>query len=60
MARKPKETTERKGNVLRIRLTDVERAVLDEAAKQKSFETSTWARSELIGLARKILAQKTK
>jgi len=37
-------------NVLRIRLTDVERQRLDEEASSVGLETSTWARSELLRL----------
>jgi hypothetical protein len=59
MAGRPKKPEgESRGNVLRIRLTDDERAQLDQAAAARSLETSTWARSELIALARKILTQK--
>jgi uncharacterized protein (DUF1778 family) len=50
MAR-PKKA-ERKENVLRIRLTDDERSMLDEAAAERSLDTSTWARSELLTLAK--------
>ena len=45
--------------MLRIRMTDEERALLEEAAKLKSLETSTWARSELVALARKVLGRKS-
>jgi len=45
----------RKENVLRIRLTDEERGALDAAASERSLETSTWARSELLGIAKKSL-----
>ena len=58
MARPLKEPTERKANVLRIRLTPDEREQLDRAAKSKSLETSTWARSELMALAKKIVGGK--
>ena len=44
--------------MLRIRMTEADRALMEEAAKSKSLETSTWARSELVGLARKILKGK--
>jgi hypothetical protein len=44
-----------RGNVLRIRLTSKERALLDQAAASKTLETSTWARSELVALAKKQL-----
>jgi Mg-chelatase subunit ChlD len=35
-------------------LTEEERTLLEEAAKSRSLETSTWARSELVALARKV------
>jgi uncharacterized protein (DUF1778 family) len=41
--------------MLRIRMTEEERTLLDEAARVKSLQLSSWARSELIALARKIL-----
>lgn len=55
--KKPKG--EAKDQVLRIRLTDADRALLDEAARERSLDTSTWARSELITLARRTLAKKS-
>ncbi len=51
--RKKKPEGEVRENVLRIRLTDEERALLDAAAKERVLETSTWARAELISLAKK-------
>jgi len=55
MTGRPKKTdAEAKTYMLRIRMTEGERALLDKAAKAKSLETSTWARSELVSLARKI------
>jgi uncharacterized protein (DUF1778 family) len=54
MARPKKKAGEAKKNTLRIRLTEDERMALDRAAASKSLETSTWARSELMGLARKL------
>ncbi len=57
MARPKKPPGEGRENVLRIRLTDDERRALDDAAKARSLETSTWARSELIALARKSLGK---
>lgn len=46
---KPEEF--RKTNVLRIRLTESERALLDDAADEK--DTSTWARNILIRAAKR-------
>jgi len=43
--------------MLRIRMTEADRALLEEAAKSKSLETATWARSELVALAEKMLGK---
>ena len=48
---------EAKTYMLRIRMTEAERTLLEEAAKAKSLETSMWARSELVALARRLLGQ---
>ena len=56
--RHKKPESEAKTYMLRIRMTEAERATLEEAAKFKSLETSTWARSELLALARKTLKAK--
>jgi hypothetical protein len=56
--RKKKPKSEAKTYMLRIRMTEEDRALLEEAAKAKSLETSTWARSELVSLARRILGPK--
>jgi hypothetical protein len=58
MARPKKPPGEGRKNFLRIRLTEPERKLLDEAARSKSLETSTWGRSELIALARRTLGKK--
>jgi uncharacterized protein (DUF1778 family) len=58
MAGRPKKPEpETKSYMLRIRMTEEERALLEEAARFRSLETSTWARSELVTLARRILAR---
>jgi len=44
--------------MLRIRMTEEERGLLDQAAKVKSLQLSSWARSELVALARKLLGKK--
>ena len=41
--------------MLRIRMTQEDRTLLEQAAKAKSLQMSSWARSELVELARKIL-----
>jgi hypothetical protein len=59
MAGRPKKPEgEVRENVLRIRLTDSERAQLDRAAKSQDEETSTWARLELLMLAKKLLGKR--
>jgi hypothetical protein len=58
VGRNKKTAAEAKSYMLRIRMTEDERALLEAAAKSKSLETSTWARSELVALARKLLAKK--
>lgn len=55
--RQKKPESEAKTYMLRIRMTEADRALLEEAAKAKSLETSSWARSELVALAKRILAK---
>ena len=57
MAGKPKKRENVKTYMLRVRMTDADRALLEEAARTKALETSTWARTELVALARKIIKQ---
>lgn len=45
---------------LRIRLTDLEREMLDQAAGREGKSTSTWARDLLLGRARAGRAEKSK
>jgi hypothetical protein len=55
MAGRPKKTEgETRENVLRIRLTEEERAVIDRVAHDKALDTSSWARSVLVALARQL------
>lgn len=56
--RHKKPAAESKTYMLRIRMTEADRALMEEAAKSKSLETSTWARSELVALAKKIVGKK--
>ena len=51
MGRPKKPEGEVRENILRIRLTDAERAALDAAALDRGEDTSTWARTELLALA---------
>lgn len=60
MAGKPKDPDRVKTYTLRIRMTDDDRAPIEAAAAFRSLETSTWARSELVALARKLLAKAEK
>lgn len=53
MVRPKKPKGEQRQNILRIRLTDQERKQLDAAAAGKTLDTSTWARAELIELAKR-------
>lgn len=53
-----KPESQAKTYMLRIRMTEDERTLLEQAAKAKSLETSTWARSELVALAKKLLRKK--
>jgi hypothetical protein len=56
--RHKKPESEAKSYMLRIRMTEAERKLLEAAAKSRSLETSTWARSELVALARRLLKPK--
>jgi uncharacterized protein (DUF1778 family) len=59
MAGKPKKPELVKTYMLRIRMTEAERVLLEQAAKVKSLETSTWARAQLVSLARKALKKQS-
>lgn len=58
MARPKKPPGEAKSKFIRLRVTDEERETLAKAAKVKNLETSTWARSELLSLAKKLLGKR--
>jgi hypothetical protein len=53
MVRPKKPKADRRQNFLRIRLTEAERKALDAAADQRTLDTSTWARMELLQLAKR-------
>ena len=53
MARPKKPASDNRTNFLRIRLTNAERKALDSAATSRHFDTSTWARAELLQLAKR-------
>jgi uncharacterized protein (DUF1778 family) len=44
--------------MLRVRMTQAERELLEAAAKVKSLELSSFVRSEMLALARRLLAGK--
>jgi hypothetical protein len=56
--RQKKPGEEAKNYMLRIRMTEADRNLLQKAARTKSLETSTWARSELVVLAKKMLKER--
>lgn len=58
MAGKPKAPDRRKTFMLRIRMTEADRTLIEEAARTKSLEMSTWARSELVALARRVIGKR--
>ena len=60
MAGKPKDPDRRKTFMLRIRMTEADRLLIEEAARAKSLEMSTWARSELVTLARRLVGKRPK
>jgi uncharacterized protein (DUF1778 family) len=60
MAGKPKKPEEVKTYMLRVRMTEEEHRLLEEAAKIKSLGLSSWVRTEMLAMARKILTQKTR
>ena len=53
MGRPPKPPDQRKSSELRIRLTETDRETLDDAAKSRGAETSTWARDVLLKAAKR-------
>lgn len=55
-AGRPPLSDGRKNDKLVVRLTDAERAELDAATAKIGQRTSTWARDELLRLAREINA----
>jgi uncharacterized protein (DUF1778 family) len=46
--------------MLRVRLTREEPDLLEQAARVKSLQVSSWVRSEMLALARRILAGKSR
>jgi uncharacterized protein (DUF1778 family) len=58
MAGKPKKPEEVKEFMLRIRMTHAEHELLEQAAKSLSLGVSSWARSELVKTARRVIGRK--
>jgi uncharacterized protein (DUF1778 family) len=58
MAGKPKNPNQVKTFMLRVRMTEAERELLDRAARSRSLQLSSWARSELLALARRLFKEK--
>jgi uncharacterized protein (DUF1778 family) len=58
MAGRPKKPELVKNFMLRIRVTEAERTLLEEAAALKSLQMSSWVRSEMLALARQLLGRK--
>jgi hypothetical protein len=46
--RPPKPKSERRGNMIRVLLTDGERKAIESAARSKSMDVSTWMRVTLL------------
>jgi uncharacterized protein (DUF1778 family) len=46
--------------MLRIRMSPEDRQIMEQASKIERLQLSTWARSELVALARKIIAKQNK
>ena len=60
MARPRKSEAERRRILFRIRVNAAEQAELEAAAQSQGREASTWAREELLALARRIKAGRRK
>lgn len=57
MGRPPKPKGELKRAVLAVRMTKVERSLLDRAAKSQGETLSEWARVALVALAKRLLRE---
>jgi hypothetical protein len=58
MAGKPKKPEKRKSFMLRVRMTEAENAEIERAAERSGLGKSTWARVELLRLARQVNSKK--
>jgi uncharacterized protein (DUF1778 family) len=54
--RPPLAEGERKGHMMRVRMTHEERALIDKAARKDGKDTSAWARALLVAKAKKAVA----
>lgn len=52
--RPSKAAGDRRASILQVRLTDSERTLLDDVARHKGADTSTWLRVAILELARQI------
>jgi uncharacterized protein (DUF1778 family) len=59
MGRKPLSKKPKTDRPLRIRLTDDERQLLDDAANIEGQPTSSWAREMLIKIANRLIKRST-
>ena len=57
MARPKKPESDILSYMLRIRMSQEDRELMEKAAKIVSLQMSSWARSELVALAREIIAK---
>jgi uncharacterized protein (DUF1778 family) len=55
MAGKPKSPGQVKGFMLRVRMTEAERDLLEQAARERSLSVSALVRSESVASAKRIL-----
>ena len=58
--RPKKEDADLKSYMLRVRMTQEERRLLEEAAKLRSLDLSAFVRSEMLALSRRLLAGKSR
>lgn len=58
MARPRKDKSLLMNQILRIMLSADQKSLLEAAATESGQETSTWARNELLKLAKRVLAKK--
>jgi uncharacterized protein (DUF1778 family) len=57
MARPKKQQDRLKATYYRFRCTMEEKELIDRAAALRSLDASAWGRSELVGMARRIVAR---